>query len=152
MNEEQSKNTLLARQGVRLRVGVDDEVWAYSGSTIYAHKGSIVHAFKGSKVYTLGAIVNAYEGSQVCADGSAVVNVAEPGAKVDAGDGTTIKLGCGVEALVKAKANVHPQDADHITLGWGSRGGQCTVICHAGATVYGGIGNTLYVESGAIYH
>lgn len=153
MSEVETKRNLHARQGTRLDVGIDDVVWAYSGSTVYAHCGSVVHAFKGSKVYAYdGAIVNAYEGSEVWAIGSAVINVAEYGALVEGGAETTINLGCGVSALVKAKANVHRQDADHITLGLGSRGRHCSVICHAGATVYGGVGNTLYVESGAIYH
>lgn len=152
MNEVQSKKNLHARQGTRLDVGIDDMVWAYSGSTVYARRGSIVYAFKGSKVYAYdGAIVNAYEGSKVWAAGSAVVNVAEYGASVEGGEGTTINLGCGVTAHVKAKAKVHAQKADALSVeaGWSKH--QVSVICNAGATVYGGIGNTLYIERGAIY-
>lgn len=153
MNEVQSKKNLHARQGTRLDVGIDEVVWAYSGSVVYASSGSIVYAYKGSIVYAYDdSIVHAYEGSEVWASGTAVVNVAEYGAYVEGGDRTTLKLGCGVTALVKARANVHLQDAHPITLGSGSPGRTLIVICHAGATVYGGIGNTLYLERGAIYH
>lgn len=153
MNEVQSKNYLHARQGTKLDVGIDYVVWAYSGSVVYASSGSIVYAYKGSRVYAYdGSIVYAYEGSEVLAAGTAVVNVAEYGAYVEGGDRTTLRLGCGVTALVKARANVHLQDAHLVTLGSGSPGRSLSVVCRAGSIVYGGIGNTLYVERGAIYH
>lgn len=152
MNEVQAKNSFHARQGAKLHAGEGDMVWAYSGSTIWAKKGSVVFAHKGSKVYAYdGAIVNAYEGSEVMACGSAVVNVAEYGACVEGGKGTTLNLGCGVSPLVKANANVHVQDADQVPVetGWSRRA--LSVVCQEGATIFGGTGNTLYIERGAIY-
>ena len=152
MNEVQAKNSFHARQGAKLQAGDGDQVWAYSGSTIWARRGSVVYAHKGSRVYAYdGAIVHAYEGSEVWACGSAVVNVAEYGAFVEAGKGTTLNLGCGVTALVNAGANVHVQNAEQVLLEKGWSGRVLSVVCREGATVFGGTGNSLYIERGAIY-
>lgn len=155
MNEVQvEKNNLHARQGAKVDVGANDVIWAYSGSTVYARSGSIVYAHKGSRVYAYdGAIVHAYEGSEVWASGSAVVNVAEYGARVVAvGKGTTLRLGCGVTALVKRGARVHVENADDqvpVEAGYSKR--VFDVIGNAGTTILAGTGNTVYVERGAEY-
>jgi hypothetical protein len=151
MTDVQHKRELSARQGARLTVGDNDVVWAYSGSTIYAKSGSVVYAFEGAKVYAQGGTVHAYKGSDVWGSGNSVLRVMEQGAYVEGGKGTTIHLHCGISALVKAKANLKVEHAEEnfVEVGWSRR--QLTVTGNEGCTIYGGTGNTLYVERGAIY-
>lgn len=95
--------------------------------------------------------MHAYEGSKVWASGSATVRVAEQHAYVEGGKDSTIYLSSGIEARVKVKARVRVEDAEQVFIeaGWSSH--PLSVIANEGATIFGGVGNTLYVERGAVY-
>jgi|LakMenEpi03Aug12_release.lakeMendotaPanAssembly.Ray.scaffolds.fasta_scaffold237837_2 hypothetical protein len=152
MADVHEKKELLARQGTKLTVGKGDVVWAYSGSTIDAENGSTVYAFKGAKVYAIsGSTVHAYEGSKVWASGTATVRVAEQPAYVEGGKDSTIQLSSGIDARVKVKAHVKVEEAEQVFIEAGWSGHPLSVIANEGATIFGGVGNTLYVERGAIY-
>jgi hypothetical protein len=166
MSEVEERKLLLARNGMQLTVKKNETVWAYSGSTIIAEKGSIYYAFGGSMVFAYaGSTGYGYADSEIWACGSIVrdpdlgtltvdaakVYVAEQVAHVEGGEFSELYLWGGIRALVKAKANVHREHAGILSVepGWAER--VLNVICNERATIFGGTGNTLYIERGAVY-